>query len=138
MEQGRQGGPELSTTGELRPVSVKFLGGEKEGLGHLVHSSPASGLTPVTGVQRYRHGQRHTHTHTHALVLWSIYGTLGRGANLRYPYSRVPAHPLKALGACVLGRNLCELGAIYQVFLLEQSMIARPTVDCWPSGHTLF
>ena len=28
-----QGAPELSTTGELRPVSVKFPGGEKEEVG---------------------------------------------------------------------------------------------------------
>ena len=45
-----------------------------------------------------------------ALVLWSNIGTLGKGVNLGYPCSRVPAHPLRALGACALGSNLCELG----------------------------
>merc|ERR1712194_914919 len=30
----------------------------------------------------------------------------GRGTDLRYPLSRVPAHPLRALGVCALGSTL--------------------------------
>ena len=34
---------------------------------------------------------------------------LGKGPDLVYPFSRVPTHPLRALGAAARGRYICEL-----------------------------
>ena len=45
-----------------------------------------------------------------AKILCPINGTLGSGADFRYPYSRVPAHPLRVFGACALGNKRDEFG----------------------------
>jgi hypothetical protein len=63
--------------------------------------------------------------------------TRGRGTDLRYPLSRVPVHPLRALGVCALGSTFGDNGvSMYHCRTVEHGETVFRYNDCysilWP------